>query len=336
MWRISILILTFFLILQACSEPTSSPRDGNMTVGEDQTHPSSVSEQDISVGALHGAYINAGSGTPIALIVPGSGPTDRDGNQGKALQSNVCKHLAYQLADKGISTVRVDKRGMYSSAEAGNPNAVTLEIYTKDYRDWIDAIKAKSSAKCIYLLGHSEGGLMVSSAAVGRKDVCGLILVSTPGRPLGTILREQLKANPANFFLLKQALAAITKLENGQHVDTKKMNRALLPLFRDSVQDYWISILVVDPASMAAKAKQRTLIVQGGNDLQVSIKDAELLAEATDGDLVIFGKVNHVLKNAPRDRRGNLKIYNKPDLPVADGVITAVADFMLSAPLDAK
>lgn len=316
---ITIMLLCLFPGFQACAQQTEKIQK-------------TYAEHEISAGKLNGVYLTAGENTPIALIVPGSGPTSRDGNSGTALQSNAYKHLAHQLAAKGISTVRVDKRGMYSSAGAGNPNAVTMEIYTKDYQAWIDAIKNKTGAPCVYLLGHSEGGLMVSSAAIGRTDVCGLILVSAVGRPMGTVLREQLKANPANFPILKQALGAITKLEHGQHVKTKKLHPALKSLFHESVQNFWISVMAVDPANIAAQANQRTLIIQGKNDIQVSEKDAELLHKATQGKLVLLDKVNHVLKIAPKGRRGNMKTYNKPDLPVADGVINAIAEFMLDEP----
>jgi len=318
------MMVLFSLGVQACSKSSNS----SSTVNADSQQITLI-EQDIAAGALHGLHINAGENSPIALIVPGSGPTDRDGNSGAGLRSNAYKHLAHQLAAKGVSTVRVDKRGLHSSAKAGDANAVTIEIYAQDYRNWIDVVKQETGAKCVYLLGHSEGGLMVSATAIGRTDVCGLILVSAAGRQMGTVLREQLKSNPANLLILKQAFAAITKLEAGETVDTENMHPALMGLFRDSVQDYWISLMAVNPAQVAAQAKQKTLIIQGGNDIQVSVKDAGLLAEATGGELIILGKVNHILKNAPRNRRDNMKTYSNPDLPVADGVVDAIAKFML-------
>lgn len=310
-------ILMFMIVpvLQACSDTSASPT-------------ASVNETGISAGNLHGLYVNAGIGAPVALIVPGSGPTNRDGNGGAGLNSNTYKHLAQQLAANGISTVRVDKRGMYSSAKAGNPNAVTVEIYTQDYRNWIDTIKKETGAKCVYLIGHSEGGLMVSSAAIGRSDVCGLILIAAMGRPMGTILREQLKANPANAALLKQALGAITDLEDRKAVNTQNFHPALKGLFHESIQGFLMSVIAVDPAHIAAQANQRTLIIQGSNDLQVTPKDAQLLQSATKGKLILLDHVNHVLKIAPKTRRENIKTYNDPDLPVADEVINAIATFM--------
>ncbi|MCF6292652.1 MAG: lysophospholipase [Robiginitomaculum sp.] len=189
-------------------------------------------------------------------------------------------------------------------------------------------MRTKTSQPCVYVLGHSEGSVMVTSASVDNASVCGLILVSGVGRPLGDILREQLKANPANKPILKEALAAIEKLEQGQRVDSTKLHRALQPLFYSTVQDFLISMMQTDPAALAQKADKRTLIIQGANDLQVSVLDAKKLAEATNGKLVIIDGVNHILKDAPASRRKNLATYTNPDLPVSKRVIEAIRDFV--------
>ena len=205
------------------------------------------------------------------LIVPGSGPTDRDGNSPLGVKANTYKLLAEGLAEEGIATVRVDKRGMFGSAGAGDPNAVTVDIYAEDYRAWIDAIRAQTGRKCVWLLGHSEGALMVSAAAEGRKDVCGLILVAGMGRKMGDVMREQLKANPANAPLLDQAFAALDDLEAGRHPDTSSMHPALLPLFAPpgaGLPDLGLGAPIRSKPSAAPRVK--TLIVQGTTDLQIT------------------------------------------------------------------
>jgi len=106
------------------------------------------------------------------------------------------------------------------------------------------------------------------------------------GRSFGDLLREQLKANPANFIIIKEAFKIIETLERGEHADTTDMNIALRPLFAAPVQDFMISLMQSDPAQMAKKANKKTLIIQGRHDLQVSVKDAEILADATGGRLV--------------------------------------------------
>ena len=169
---------------------------------------------------------------------------------------------------------------------------------------------------------------MVSAAAQERSDVCGLILAAAPGRPLNLILREQLQANPANAPILPQALAAIATLEAGEQVDVSDMHPVLLGLFAPQVQPFLISMFSADPAALAASAGAPVLILQGSTDIQITQADASALAAATGGELVVLEGVNHVLKQAPADRAGNMATYADASLPLAPGVAEAIATFI--------
>jgi uncharacterized protein len=283
---------------------------------------------EISAGDLHGVLLSPRKKAPLVLIVPGSGPIDRNGNSPLGVKGSIYKLLAEGLAKEGIATVRVDKRGLFSSAAAGDPNAVTVEDYAKDYRAWIDAIREKTGRKCVWLLGHSEGALMVSAAAEGRKDVCGLILVAGMGRRMGDVLRDQLKANPANAPLLDQAYAAIADLEAGRRVDTSGMDPALAPLFAPQVQDFLISVFAADPVELVRRARVRTLVVHGAADLQITEADASLLNAAPRTKLELIRGMNHVLKRAPEDRAANLATYADPDLPLHPRLVREIEDFI--------
>jgi pimeloyl-ACP methyl ester carboxylesterase len=287
-----------------------------------------ITPVEITAGELHGTMLLPRRNSPVVLIVPGSGPTDRNGNSPLGVNSNMYKQLAEGLATKGIATVRVDKRGMFGSAEAGDPNAVSVDIYASDYRAWIDAIRAETGRKCVWLLGHSEGALMVSAAAEGRKDVCGLILVSGMGRKMGEVIRAQLRANPANVPLLDQAFAALDDLEAGRHPDTSNMHPALLPLFAPQVQDFMISVFATDPVETVRRARVQTLIVQGTTDLQVTEEDARLLNDAPRTKLELIRGMNHVLKEAPEDRAANLATYANADLPLHPKLVREIGDFI--------
>jgi pimeloyl-ACP methyl ester carboxylesterase len=286
--------------------------------------------KELTAGALHGTMVNTRNSNPVVLIVPGSGPTDRDGNNPMGLKTDAYRLLADALIEERISTVRIDKRGMFASRDAGDPNAVTPADYVSDIRAWIDAIKADrgEGSGCVFLLGHSEGALMVSLAAAGRDDVCGLILVAGMGRKMGDVIREQLRANPANAPILDDALAALAELEAGRHVDVTNMTPALLSLFAPQVQDYLISVLTVDPVEAVRRAGKETLIIQGDRDLQVSVADARLLDTVRNTDLRIIEGMNHVLKEAPEDRAGNLATYGEPGLPLADDLVRRIRRFV--------
>lgn len=281
-------------------------------------------------GALRGSYVAAAPGAPVVMIIPGSGPTDRDGNNPMGVAAASYRLLAQALAERGVASVRIDKRGMFGSAAAGDPNAVTIPEYARDVRAWVGAARERTGASCIWLLGHSEGALVALAAAQDPADLCGLVLVSAPGRRLSDVLREQLRSNPANAPILDQALAAIARLEAGERVETASLHPAVAQLFAPQVQGFLISVFAQDPAVLAERVQLPILVVQGLRDLQVSEADARRLAGAAQGSrLVLLPEVNHVLKRvASDDRAANLATYADPSLPLADGIADPIAQFV--------
>lgn len=275
-------------------------------------------------------------GTPVILIVPGSGPTDRDGNSPLGISAAPYALLAEALAERGIASVRIDKRGMFGSADAiPNANEVTITAYGDDVLAWTRAIRVRlpttgGGTRCVLPLGHSEGGLIVLAAIARLPYPCGLILVSTPGRPLGTVLRDQLHANPANAPILNEADEAITTLERGEQVNANTLNPALQPLFAQEVQGFLIDAFAYDPAALIAQTRVPVLIVQGMRDLQVGEADARRLADsAPKATLSLVPDVNHVLKAVSSDdTTANLAAYADPDLPIAQDVVEAVTQFL--------
>jgi hypothetical protein len=284
------------------------------------------------LGPLRGTMLAGAKGSAPVLIIPGSGPTDRDGNSPLGIRAASYRLLAEGLAGRGIGSVRIDKRGMFGSqAAVADGNAVTVADYAADVRTWVEALRTRTGAPCVWLLGHSEGGLVATAAAAESSEgICGLILVAAPGRKLGDVLREQLHANPANAPLLDQAFSAIDQLEAGKRVDTTALHPALMPLFAPPVQGFLISLMAQDPAALLARFEGPTLVVQGGRDLQVTKADAERLAAARPGvKLVMLDDVNHALKVVTTDdRAGNFATYADPKLPIAAEVVQEIASFI--------
>src|ERR1039458_7564717 len=85
-------------------------------------------------GPLKGTMLSSGTVSgPVVLIIPGSGPVDRDGNNLAGLKASTYRLLAEGLAAEGVTSVRIDKRGMYASlAAAPDGNAVTISDYATD------------------------------------------------------------------------------------------------------------------------------------------------------------------------------------------------------------
>ena len=282
-------------------------------------------------GTLKGTMLAPADGHgPVVLIIPGSGPTDRDGNSPAGVLAASYRLLAEGLVARGVATVRIDKRGLAGSAGATpDGNAVTIPDYVTDVQAWITVIRQRTEAPCVWLLGHSEGGL-VALAAARDSHVCGLILVSTAGRPMGEVLREQLKANPANAPLLDKALPAIDALEAGKQVDTATMPAPLLRLFSPRVQGFLISAFSYDPTRLITGYPKPVLILQGLRDIQVREADARLLKKADPAaTLVLLPDVNHVLKSVTSDEvHANIATYGNASLPLAPGVVETISDFL--------
>lgn len=282
-------------------------------------------------GPLAGTFLDAGRDSPAVLIIPGSGPTDRDGNNPLGVTASPYRLLADGLAAKGVSSLRIDKRGLFGSKSAvADPNKVTISDYAGDAHQWVAALRERTGASCAWVLGHSEGALVALAAAQQPAGICGVILVSGAGRKLSDVIREQLRSNPANAPVLDPAMGALDALEQGKHVDVSGMHPALQRLFAPPVQDFLIDMFRQDPASLAASLKVPLLIVQGERDLQVSVADARMLAAAQPkAKLVLLPRMNHVLKDLDSDDRGaNMATYADPSLPVDPDLVGAIANFV--------
>lgn len=289
-------------------------------------------------GPLKGLMLSPGiADAPVVLIIPGSGPVNRDGNSLHGLHTDTYKLLAQGLAARGIASVRIDKRGLYSShAAIPNANDVTIADYAADVHSWAKAIGDKTGAKCLWVLGHSEGGLVAMVAAKDNPpDLCGLLLVAAAGRKLGDVIKEQMRSNPANPPILDEASRDIDLLAAGKHVeiDIQYTRPEITALFPPRVQGFLIDAMSYDPPRVLASYKRPVLILQGERDIQVGADDARALKTADPGaKLVLLPDVNHVLKAvASDDRTENLKTYIDAKLPLAPGVVDAIADFIGSA-----
>lgn len=277
---------------------------------------------------LRGTLLTPEAPTAVAVILPGSGPTDRDGNSPMGVAASTYRLLAEGLAEQGVATVRIDKRGIAASAAAGlEETKLRFDDYAADARAGAAEAASRTDQPCAWLIGHSEGALVALKAVEGGDDkICGLILLSGAGRPAGVVIREQLQAALPEP-LKTQAFAVLTELEAGRTVaDTPP---ALAALFRPSVQPYLISWLPLDPAVLLAAYDGPVFIGQGTTDLQIAVTDAQALAAAdSKATLKLWDGVNHLLKTAPADRAANLATYADPALPLAPGVAEDVGAFI--------
>ena len=258
---------------------------------------------------------------PLAILIAGSGPTDRDGNQA-LFKNNSLKYLAEGLAQKGIATFRYDKRVI------AQINKATVQEEKMTFEDEVnDALLVvnhfKDKYKKIILIGHYEGsliGLLVAQKVVVSKFVS----ISGAGNSSATLIEEQIGKNAPQ--LKEESQKIISQLRKGELVEN--ISPYLAPVFRKSVQPYLISWFKYEPAKEIAKLQIPILIVQGTNDLQVEDKEVQLLKEAQPkAQLLLIEGMNHVLKKV-KTLEENQQSYLNPDLPISGELVEGIASFI--------
>ena len=259
------------------------------------------------------------------MIIAGSGPTDRNGNN-PMMTNNSLKMLAKELQKNGIASVRYDKRGIGESKNSGLQEIdLRFEDYVQDVEGWIKLLKEDDRFSNIIVLGHSEGSL-IGMIASHKQEAKKFISIAGIGIPAGDIIRKQLKGQPQ--FVLDESLKIIEKLENGETVEN--VSQMLYSLFRPSVQPYIISWFKYDPQKEIAKLDIPILIVQGTTDIQVSVSDADKLALANKkSQKQIIEGMNHILKEAEVDRQKNIQTYSIPDLPLKKELMEVIVKFIV-------
>ncbi|MEW7850415.1 alpha/beta fold hydrolase [Massilia aurea] len=263
----------------------------------------------------------------LALIIAGSGPTDRDGNSSLIPGRNdSLKLLAAGLADAGIATVRYDKRGIGGSHAAGPAEAaLRFEMFADDAAAWVARLKADPRFASVAVIGHSEGSL-IGMLAAQQADAAAFVSIAGIADGASTLLRKQLEGKlPPD--LEKESERILAALESGVIVDP--VPPALATLFRPSVQPYLISWFKYVPAERIAGLTMPVLVVQGNTDIQVDVVQANRLHGARAGaKLAIIPGMNHVFKHVRAEPELQVASYGDPSLPVSPQLVKAIADFL--------
>ncbi len=267
---------------------------------------------------------------PVVLIIAGSGPTDRNGNS-KVLpgSNNSLKMLADGLAERGIASLRYDKRAIGQSVMPGmKEEDLRFTNYVDDASAWIRKLRTDPRFSTITVAGHSEGSLI---GMVAAKDATADAYISLEGagRNAKDIIQEQLAAQlPPD--VVKNARAMMDKVSAGEKVDS--VPPFLAALFRPSVQPYLASWFKYTPAVEIAKLEIPVMIVQGTHDIQTSMDDAHNLSSALkSARLLEIQGMNHVLKNTPAGRAEQMPSYSDPSIPVVPQLLDEMAAFVKAA-----
>ncbi len=151
---------------------------------------------------------------PGVVLVAGSGPTDRDGNNPLVpVRIDLLKQIAELLARAGIASLRYDKRGIGASTQPA-PNRLDEQERFFAWENFVGDVQAAHAELLRHdeikpyataLVGHSEGALLSLAAiqamgatmgpATGKRAPYGLVLAGSPGLPLRDIVHAQIARN---------------------------------------------------------------------------------------------------------------------------------------------
>ena len=285
-----------------------------------------VLEQGVLCGSL--LVPKGKSPKPVVLLIPGSGPTDRNCNSSIGLRSNSFLHLAEELYEEGIATLRIDKRVSGKSVETFKNSLDSIQFYDfmTDAMEWIQFLKKDERFSKVIVAGHSQGSL-VGMLAVSNYPVDGFISLAGAGRPIDQILYDQLKSSysyPSESDTLKMFLDS---LRMGSYFE--EAPKQLKQSFPQKLSTFLFDWMGVNPAVKIKLVKCPVAIIQGGNDLQVKEEEAKILfAKRPDAVYKVFPEMNHVLKNSSADPFENYKTYNQPDLEITPGLSLFIAEFI--------
>ena len=311
------LLRCYLILLGLCASAIAWPRSQPMRLVT-------------ATGTLHGTLeLPAGRGPfPVALIIAGSGPTDRDGNdKSLGLDTDCYKLLALYLVRQGVASLRYDKRGAGDDFVLAIPESqLRFQTYVSDAVQWGEKLRDDPRFSTLTVIGHSEGSLIGMLAAL-KVPADGFVSIAGAGERASKLLLNQLKPKlPGGLYHTAQAIVA--QLRVGRTVDHIPQN--LDALFRPSVQPYLISWFQFDPAREIVRLRIPVLIVQGERDLQVSTRDARALYRADPAaTLILIPAMNHVMKDVGPSNSDNIGAYAEPSLPIDATLERSIGGFII-------
>lgn len=254
---------------------------------------------------------------PCIMLMPGSGPTDRDGNQLPALRTDLLKDLSGEIRKSGIATVRFDKRPVGRYRAQWPTKLEVLDAFFSFENHIADAVsiykwmkkRPEIDAKRLGILGHSEGG-MIALEMTKSVSPNVLVLMGTPGRSMADVLTEQIEASlerskaweSVKAHYMKSLREAIAALKADQPLPSD-VAPGLRPLFNASTRTLLQGYFRYDGPALASRYAGPVLVMNGEKDIQISpTKDAGLLMKALEGrkdakqTLFVSPKASHNFK----------------------------------------
>ena len=221
---------------------------------------------------------------PVCILIGGSGPTDKDGTLGP---TKFLRDLARGLAERGIASIRYDKRTVVYGSQTAEVSDGRIDYDTEVCEDALAAVSLAeklfpANAGKIWIVGHSLGAMLAPRVAQqGKEHVKGIVALAAPARKLVDCMRDQID------YLAKQ-----------QGLNIQQRDAALQQLLSALPQEYLDGDKKYSAIETAKSLDIPMLFIQGGNDYQVTYGDAFMwqtsLVGKKNARIVIIPKLNHL------------------------------------------
>jgi hypothetical protein len=302
--------------------------------------PAAYKESEVTVGTGQWALpatltmsVRPGP-VPAVVLVPGSGPSDRDATVGQIKQF---KDLALGLASRGIAVLRDDKRTrLHANLMRDLPGLTVKDELIDDAIAAVQVLRSTSGVdqNRIVVLGHSLGGMLVPRIAAAGPPVAGFVVMAGAARPIPQAVVEQARylaqadgaisaEEQARIIQIEQVMARVDALGPA---DASKPERIF-----GATASYWLDLRGYDPPAAAAQVKQPMLVLQGERDYQVTMEEfsrwKSALAGRTDVTFHSYPTLNHLFvagtgKSVPAE-------YNVPG-HVSEAVVRDIATWIMA------
>lgn len=281
--------------MSAGSTPGASGDSGSGMVPASSSEVSFVVDGSTTYGTLEIPAHRSGQRLAAALLIPGSGPTDRNGNDVRlGVTASTLQLIAGILARQGIMTLRYDKyfTGQTGSGPFGSdPGSATVAPFQRQAEAAYAFLSRQPQADPAKMLvvGHSEGGMFALLIADSVTDKpAGLALLEPQDERILNLIRiqtdEAINALVAQGKLTvpearSNALAvqrAISQFRAGTPVSTEGMAPAIAAFLAPEILTPTVAPFVrsndaIVPATLAARVKSGTqvLVTVGTRDPNV-------------------------------------------------------------------
>ncbi|WP_086668828.1 alpha/beta hydrolase [Lentzea kentuckyensis] len=297
-------------------------------------------EGTTTYGTLHVPAHRAGQRLRAALLLPGSGPTDRDGNQ-PLMSPNTLAQVADALDSDRVATLRFDKYGTGRTglgAYRDHPETLDYPAFVRQAKAAYESLRdqPETDPHALMVVGHSEGAMTaLLLGGTVRPRPTGLALLQPQAIRLLDLVALQLHAQiaeatrqgqftPDQQRAIDAAIdAAVTALREHRPVDTTDLPSAIAQLFtalQGQSSRFVHSDDAIYPPATAVALRQgtRVLLTCGTNDAQVPCATTDALTAALrrahvgePGRVPLLG-VDHLLHDADHP--------NTPALAVLDAL----------------